>query len=94
MNSAGGKKSDSRSGGLTFLNAPTKSQRRKETGRRKGLYSENNRGTEGFWPACKKKDGYHFGIEGIKKRTDFLGETFKIDSVLNEGTEIMITIEI
>lgn len=42
----------------------------------------------------KKEDGYHFGIKGIKERVDFLGGNFKIDSVLNEGTEIMITIEI
>ena len=47
-----------------------------------------------FGLLVKKEDGYHFGIKGIKERTDFLGETFKIYSLLNEGTEIMITIEI
>lgn len=40
----------------------------------------------------KKADGNHFGIKSIKERVDVLNGYIKIDSVTNEGTEIVIEI--
>lgn len=38
----------------------------------------------------EKNDGKHFGIKGIKERVEMLEGTIKIDSVVNEGTELLI----
>ena len=40
----------------------------------------------------KKADGNHFGIKSIKERVDVLNGYIKIDSVTNEGTEIVVEI--
>ena len=40
----------------------------------------------------KKTDGNHFGIKSIKERVDVLNGYIKIDSVTNEGTEIVVEI--